>query len=150
MDSQVTPTKLVVPQVIQASDAAAPPVLNYPVPPQHKSPKHLFHFIIRYEGEGIIDSNVVDLFKNMYSENMASSGPPYAPGPVSAPPNSPIACPPAGLSVNVQPLMTPPTSANPAPMMPPAETGSRTPSTLPPAAPQPKLSRPATVLGTSY
>jgi hypothetical protein len=40
----------------------ANPYGGYPVPsvPQ---PKHLFHFIIRYEGEGIIDSNVVDMLK---------------------------------------------------------------------------------------
>jgi hypothetical protein len=35
----------------------------YPVPPPVKAPKHLFHFLIRYEGEGIIDDNVVRFFK---------------------------------------------------------------------------------------
>jgi thiol-disulfide isomerase/thioredoxin len=41
------------------------PTANYPVP-SVTQPKHLFHFIIRYEGEGIIDSNVVDMVKIMY------------------------------------------------------------------------------------
>jgi len=34
-------------------------VSPYPVPPPLQQPKHLFHFIIRYEGAGIIDDNVV-------------------------------------------------------------------------------------------
>ena len=34
------------------------PTVGYPVPRVHQ-PKHLFHFIVRYEGEGIIDSSVV-------------------------------------------------------------------------------------------
>jgi hypothetical protein len=36
---------------------------NYPVPAQPQQPKHLFHFIIRYEGAGIIDSNVIKYMK---------------------------------------------------------------------------------------
>ncbi len=35
----------------------------YPVPTAVKAPKHLFHFIIRYEGDGIIDDNVVKFMK---------------------------------------------------------------------------------------
>jgi hypothetical protein len=42
------------------------PTLSYPVPPQTHSPKHLFHFIIRYEGEGIVDDNVVKAIKAQY------------------------------------------------------------------------------------
>ena len=38
----------------------------YPIPPQAKQPKHLFHFIIRYEGEGIIDSTVAGVLKQLY------------------------------------------------------------------------------------
>lgn len=59
------------PGVLQAVDAVPvtpAPVNPYPVPPQTKQPKHLFHFIIRYEGEGLIDSNVVDFFK-YYGDN---------------------------------------------------------------------------------
>jgi hypothetical protein len=33
--------------------------LPYPVPPPVQQPKHLFHFIIRYEGQGIVDDNIV-------------------------------------------------------------------------------------------
>jgi hypothetical protein len=38
---------------------------GYPVPAASSLPKHLFHFIIRYEGEGIIDSNVVKFAKSL-------------------------------------------------------------------------------------
>jgi hypothetical protein len=40
------------------------PPSSYPVPAAVKPPKHLFHFIIRYEGEGIVDDNVVKLMKD--------------------------------------------------------------------------------------
>jgi hypothetical protein len=46
---------------------------GYPVPTSAQSPKHLFHFIIRYEGAGIIDSNVVKMIKAMKEEKAASS-----------------------------------------------------------------------------
>lgn len=36
---------------------------GYPVAAPVKAPKHLFHFIIRYEGEGIIDDSVVKAMK---------------------------------------------------------------------------------------
>jgi len=36
---------------------------SYPVAAPVKAPKHLFHFIIRYEGDGIIDDNVVKFMK---------------------------------------------------------------------------------------
>jgi hypothetical protein len=39
---------------------------SYPVPAQAQQPKHLFHFIIRYEGEGIIDSTVAGVLKQLY------------------------------------------------------------------------------------
>lgn len=40
-----------------------PPAMSYSVPPPHGRPKHLFHFLIRYEGDGIVDSSVVDLMR---------------------------------------------------------------------------------------
>jgi hypothetical protein len=40
-----------------------PEASSYPVPAPVKAPKHLFHFLIRYEGEGIIDDNVVKFMK---------------------------------------------------------------------------------------
>jgi hypothetical protein len=36
---------------------------GYPVPKCAKQPKHLFHFIIRYEGDGIVDDHVADVIK---------------------------------------------------------------------------------------
>ncbi len=39
---------------------------SYPVPALTRPPKHLFHFIIRYEGEGIVDNNVVKAIKAQY------------------------------------------------------------------------------------
>jgi hypothetical protein len=41
------------------STAEPAPGCSYPVAPPLQQPKHLFHFIIRYEGAGIIDDNVV-------------------------------------------------------------------------------------------
>src|ERR1051325_9222058 len=38
---------------------------SYPIPSVAQPPKHLFHFIIRYEGAGIVDSNVVKLVQLM-------------------------------------------------------------------------------------
>lgn len=66
----------------------------YPVPAAVKQPKHLFHFIIRYEGEGIIDDNVVKFMKwQAQGEKSAPTAPapvcqPYAaaPGASAAPP----------------------------------------------------------------
>jgi hypothetical protein len=61
------------PGVLQAQFATpnmVPAAMNqtptsYPIPATTERPKHLFHFIIRYEGEGIIDSNVVEFTKAM-------------------------------------------------------------------------------------
>jgi hypothetical protein len=39
------------------------PSAAYPVPAPVRAPKHLFHFIIRYEGEGIVDDSVVQALK---------------------------------------------------------------------------------------
>jgi hypothetical protein len=73
--------------------------LSYPVPAQSKAPKHLFHFIIRYEGEGIVDDNIVKAMKDYYrAENQANrpakgaSDPSAPPGPStdSAPPKPPV------------------------------------------------------------
>jgi hypothetical protein len=69
-------------RVIQASAtdaqparaAAEPPTEPnpYPVPRAIRQPKHLFHFIIRYEGEGVVDSSVVELTKAMMVANQAT------------------------------------------------------------------------------
>lgn len=53
-------------QFVTPNDAGSTPPMPYPVPPQTKQPKHLFHFIIRYEGDGVIDANVADYLKAVY------------------------------------------------------------------------------------
>jgi hypothetical protein len=45
------------------TSSSVPEPSSYPVPAPVKAPKHLFHFLIRYEGEGIIDDNVVKFMK---------------------------------------------------------------------------------------
>jgi len=45
------------------SSESTPPPESYPVPAQRQQPKHLFHFIIRYEGDGVIDANIVEFMK---------------------------------------------------------------------------------------
>jgi len=49
--------------------ATLPAASSYPVPNQCKQPKHLFHFIIRYEGEGIVDDTVSSLLKDVYGKD---------------------------------------------------------------------------------
>ncbi len=69
------------PQVVQAQfNPPAPPQPSplqyqgsYPVPMPPAQPKHLFHFIIRYEGAGIIDGNVVKFTKALTEEKKAES-----------------------------------------------------------------------------
>ena len=46
---------------------------SYPVPNTPVGPKHLFHFIIRYEGEGIIDSNVAKLTEALTKEKTSTN-----------------------------------------------------------------------------
>ena len=56
------PRDLVVPAAYRQVNLPPEPSA-YPVPAPVKTPKHLFHFLIRYEGEGIIDDNVVKYLK---------------------------------------------------------------------------------------
>jgi hypothetical protein len=56
------PRDLVVPAAYRQVNLPQEPSA-YPVPAPVKTPKHLFHFLIRYEGEGIIDDNVVKFMK---------------------------------------------------------------------------------------
>ncbi len=56
------PRDLVVPAAYRQVNLPPEPSA-YPVPAPVKTPKHLFHFLIRYEGEGIIDDNVVKYMK---------------------------------------------------------------------------------------
>jgi hypothetical protein len=66
------------PQVATVADAAgkAAPLpeataanrVNYPIPAPAKPPKHLFHFVIRYEGDGLIDQSAVEACKSCLSQ----------------------------------------------------------------------------------
>ncbi len=75
------PRDLVVPAAYRQVNLPPEPSA-YPVPAPVKTPKHLFHFLIRYEGEGIIDDNVVKYMKvqnqaeksEKKSENNSTSG----------------------------------------------------------------------------
>src|SRR5262249_21060124 len=60
-------------------------------PAPQQPPKHLFHFIIRYEGDGIIDSNVVEFMKaQLGGQKIAPPVTNYAP---TCTPSSVPACP---------------------------------------------------------
>jgi hypothetical protein len=82
-DPQVMPAQFTPPGVPQAGPMVTPSQA-YPVPYPPQTPKHLFHFIIRYEGDGVIDSNVVKFAKalggeaagafNQYSVNPTACG----------------------------------------------------------------------------
>jgi hypothetical protein len=59
----VVPAEYREPSAVNAANAGQEPGMAYPVPTAARPPKHLFHFIIRYEGEGIVDENVVKFLK---------------------------------------------------------------------------------------
>jgi hypothetical protein len=77
-------------------------------------PKHRFHFSILYEGEGLVDNNVVDLIK-------AQAGVPSAPVPVSTPATCALApcVTPAGLTLPTGVYLEHPPQYLPAPMCAP-------------------------------
>lgn len=90
-----------------------PGLSSYPVPAPVKAPKHLFHFLIRYEGDGIIDNNVVKFLK-AYGDSVkeTASKPSSAGGvsPVGAPAAyAPSASPPPPVMPgdNTEPLPAP-------------------------------------------
>jgi len=84
--SKKLPRASVVPAAYQAptllrTSSPVNEAASYPVPTPVKQPKHLFHFLIRYEGDGIIDDNVVKFMKAYYqaeksvkSETVAEGG----------------------------------------------------------------------------
>lgn len=59
----VVPAGYMTPALLRTSGPAPESNPSYLVPAPVRPPKHLFHFIIRYEGEGIIDENVVKLWR---------------------------------------------------------------------------------------
>jgi hypothetical protein len=121
--SGVTQAQFAVPDNRPVGPASPPQ--GYPVPYPPAAPKHLFHFIIRYEGAGIVDSNVVNFMKAQNADR-ASSGTYPMQGPESkASPATPV----VGVS-------NPPST----PMMPPAD--PLVPSQVPPLASPPPLTLP--------
>ena len=69
-DSQVVPAQFEAPPAAPLQPSYQG---SYPVPMQPKQPKHLFHFIIRYEGAGIIDENVVRFAKALSAEKTSEA-----------------------------------------------------------------------------
>jgi hypothetical protein len=135
-DPQVLPAQFVVPDNTRLPGQVQTGPSSYPVPNMPQAPKHLFHFIIRYEGEGIIDSNVVK-----FAKALSQSGPAIvnnAP-PAYAVPTSSLVPPPPPPTQNPAPGLYPSTPGNSAgpiprmmPMMPPADLPPLN-SPLPPA-----------------
>jgi len=76
-DQGIVPAQYRAPASLTTSNAVPEPTSSYPVATPVRQPKHLFHFIIRYEGDGIIDDNVVKFMKAQYqSEKSKSTGAP--------------------------------------------------------------------------
>jgi hypothetical protein len=115
---------------------------SYPVPFPPQAPKHLFHFIIRYEGEGIIDSSVVKFAKALSNASSISTTrdmappTPVCPAPVPMPVNLSQ---PAQYGVpTLPPTNMPWSTRGNVPVMPPADLA---PTYVAPSAPPPQPSR---------
>jgi hypothetical protein len=82
-DSAVVSADYRVPGPTRGCSSFAEQNSSYPVPAPVARPKHLFHFIIRYEGEGIVDDNVVKAIKTQFQANKKEkaslAGPSYYP-----------------------------------------------------------------------
>ena len=136
---RVTQNGQVVPAQFAAQDAPrVGPVVSaaqaYPVPYPPQSPKHLFHFIIRYEGEGIIDSNVVKFAQALKEADKSSASQSFRIPSVAG----------AGLNFPTPPNMLPaagtygaPIKLPPADPLPSALTNPSGPATLPSVPPPP-------------
>src|SRR5262249_11708099 len=112
--SGIQPAQFLATDVLKTAETVPASKEAYPVPAQARPPTHLFHFIMRYEGDGIIDANVADYLKAVYGgqnseqrnntpaatysyqEMMTPNGPVCVPGAVY-PPCTP-GCPAATLS----------------------------------------------------
>jgi hypothetical protein len=137
------------------AQAPAPTPPGYPVAGPLQQPKHLFHFIIRYEGDGLVDANVVKFAKALQSavksETTANAEPPVqavpsAPPPTyySAPAPTPVVVvppPPSGTAPPPPPIadVVPPQTKGPStsPVHPPVQP----PKTLPAESGSPPSSR---------
>jgi hypothetical protein len=70
-DDSVVPTQFTITDLNKQTDTAVNKSSAYPVPAPLQQPKHLFHVVIRYEGDGIADTNVVDLVKSFTGDDSA-------------------------------------------------------------------------------
>ncbi len=122
----VVPAKFSPSNTTPAASATAKPYL-IAEPQDNLRPKHLFHFIIRYEGDGIIDANVARMMKAVYGQTVeaakaAESESPASPVAPATPANSPTAPGPAPSATPDSSSSPPASNAPPAPPpMPPAE-----------------------------
>jgi hypothetical protein len=140
-DSGVVPTQFALKDPPRPVGPVQTNPASYPVPFPPQAPKHLFHFIIRYEGDGIIDSSVVKFAKALSNASSISTtrdvGPPslVCPAPMPMPH---YLSQPAQYGVPTLPATNKPGSTRgSAPVMPPADSA---PAHLPPSAPPPQPS----------
>jgi hypothetical protein len=130
----VVPAKHTEPQLV----TPAAPAAGYPVPAA-KQPKHLFHFIIRYEGDGIIDTNVADLLKALYGaskENGASQENGASKESNSSKPDAPKGST-SGTTLTPSNTAPQPSGSAPVEALPPGQPASNAPP-LPQSLPSPK------------
>jgi hypothetical protein len=133
-DGQIVPAQFLPQEATPPASGVQSGPTGYPVPTSPVGPKHLFHFIIRYEGEGIIDSNVSKFAKSLIEANKENSSgqanfsyPPMA---------SPVASAPTTVRGSSEPLNAPVVPAKlPAPQMPPADGPTSNPIPTQPSAP---------------
>lgn len=116
---------------VPLSDELLPPsVSSYPVPPPQGRPKHLFHFLIRYEGEGIVDSSVVDLMRVQAGQQSQNAVQATSQSLLSGP-KVPTSAPTTPSYTSVPPAAT---TLHPPMVMPVAPGTSYPPRPMPPAA----------------
>jgi hypothetical protein len=66
------PSRAAAPVPAPTPAAPTPAAKPYPIPAPLQHPKHLFHFIIRYEGDGLIDANLASLAKSLVGDTCAA------------------------------------------------------------------------------
>jgi hypothetical protein len=109
-DQAVAPAEYLTSLPVKASDPVPEQPRAYPVPAPGRPPKHLFHFIIRYEGQGIIDNNVVQALKTQYgaaSKEAESKESGATPAAGSGMPIAVSPLPPAAVKTDSQPTLCP-------------------------------------------
>lgn len=144
-DTQIVPAQYPLAEPVRSINPVQPAPNGYAVPQPTHTPKHLFHFIIRYEGDGIIDSNVVKFMKAQSNQDrlsMGGQGLGLQPVDPLAPTQGPNGIRPPGPHYLNQPaeyIPSPPTQIlvqpKNAPLMPPADPLPANPAKLPSQVP---------------